>query len=642
MREILEEELPDVDDLDLQRGPARDLRARALLDHRRQRRAVAARRRLRARGSSERLTDERLRRRPAAAALRRRRDDAARRSQEFAVRLAASGIAAGAIASRHIAGAVRLPERDRPRHGRHAAPTSRCVYDGELRTTNEWFVEYGHPICFPSIEVLTIGAGGGSLAWIDEAGLAAQRPAVGGRRSRPGVLRQAAARSPRTPTPTSSLGRLGTELVGGEHARSTATRPSSAITDGVGRAARPSTADGGRAPIIAVANANMADAVRLISIRRGYDPRDFALVAFGGAGRAARRRARAGAVDPDRARAAEPRHHRRRSAACWSTSATTCRRCSCAAPTTPTRPRSRRSSRSWRTRRRERLRPRACPTSDVTPPALDRHALPRPVALAGGRRSTPGSIARRRPSRASTTSTSASSPTAATTRRSRSTGSTLQRHRRDAEGRAGRARADRRASCREPDRAPRRCSSTSTTSRVDTPVYERDDLPAGVAFDGPGRDRPARLDRRSSHPASTAEVDEWLNIRMHDRSGGRAHEHDRAHARPRHLRGAQELLRRPSSTRWPSRSCAPATRSSSTRATSPARCATPTATRSCRAARTSPCTSARCTSRPRPCIEAFEGDIHEGDVFAVNDPYLRRHALQRRAHHPARSSTTAR
>ena len=44
------------------------------------------------------------------------------------------------------------------------------IHDGELRTTNEWFVEYGHPIVFPSIEVLTIGAGGGSLATIDAAG----------------------------------------------------------------------------------------------------------------------------------------------------------------------------------------------------------------------------------------------------------------------------------------------------------------------------------------------------------------------------------------------------------------------------------------------------------------------------------------
>ena len=44
------------------------------------------------------------------------------------------------------------------------------AYNGELRTTNDWSVEYGYPIRFPSIEVLTIGAGGGSLAWIDEAG----------------------------------------------------------------------------------------------------------------------------------------------------------------------------------------------------------------------------------------------------------------------------------------------------------------------------------------------------------------------------------------------------------------------------------------------------------------------------------------
>ena len=50
----------------------------------------------------------------------------------------------------------------------------------------------------------------------------------------------------------------------------------------------------------------MADAVRLISIRRGYDPRDFALVAFGGAGAAARRGAGQGARHSDRARAAAP------------------------------------------------------------------------------------------------------------------------------------------------------------------------------------------------------------------------------------------------------------------------------------------------------------------------------------------------
>ena len=44
------------------------------------------------------------------------------------------------------------------------------AYEGQSRVTKDWFIEFGYPIRFPSIEVLTIGAGGGSLAWIDEAG----------------------------------------------------------------------------------------------------------------------------------------------------------------------------------------------------------------------------------------------------------------------------------------------------------------------------------------------------------------------------------------------------------------------------------------------------------------------------------------
>ena len=44
------------------------------------------------------------------------------------------------------------------------------AYEGQSRVTKDWYVEFGYPIRFSSIEVLTIGAGGGSLAWIDEAG----------------------------------------------------------------------------------------------------------------------------------------------------------------------------------------------------------------------------------------------------------------------------------------------------------------------------------------------------------------------------------------------------------------------------------------------------------------------------------------
>ena len=154
------------------------------------------------------------------------------------------------------------------------------VHDGEMRTTNEWGVEYGHPICFPSIEILTIGAGGGSLAWIDPAGSLRNGPQSAGADPGPACYR----RGGEEPTNTDAnvvLGRLGGELVGG------------AVTLDVDAAADAVAGLGGQLgldatatarAILRVANANMADAVRLISIRRGYDPREFALVVFGGAG----------------------------------------------------------------------------------------------------------------------------------------------------------------------------------------------------------------------------------------------------------------------------------------------------------------------------------------------------------------------
>ena len=88
------------------------------------------------------------------------------------------------------------------------------VYGGEPRTTKEWFVEYGYPIVFPSIEVLTIGAGGGSLAWIDEAGSLRNGPQSAGSDPGPACY----GRGGEQPTNTDAnlvLGRLGERLVGG-------------------------------------------------------------------------------------------------------------------------------------------------------------------------------------------------------------------------------------------------------------------------------------------------------------------------------------------------------------------------------------------------------------------------------------------
>ncbi|RKQ86109.1 N-methylhydantoinase A [Solirubrobacter pauli] len=199
--------------------------------------------------------------------------------QELAVRLAASGIAAGAVAARYTAQRCGFKNVIGVDMGGTSTDIS-LVYDGALRTTNEWFVEYGHPICFPSIEVLTIGAGGGSLATIDAAGSLRNGPQSAG--SDPGPA--AYGKGGEEPTNTDAnlvLGRLGAKLVGG--GMSLDADAAAAAVDTVGEPLNLDTHAAAEA-IIAVANANMADAVRIISLQRGYDPREFALVVFGGAG----------------------------------------------------------------------------------------------------------------------------------------------------------------------------------------------------------------------------------------------------------------------------------------------------------------------------------------------------------------------
>ncbi|MCD1286095.1 MULTISPECIES: hydantoinase/oxoprolinase family protein [unclassified Brevibacterium] len=200
--------------------------------------------------------------------------------KRFPVRLAASGIAAGAIAAQHVAEQCGFANAVGLDMGGTSTDIS-LVADGELRETNEWQVEYGHPIVFPSIEVLTIGAGGGSLAHIDIAGSLRNGPQSAGADPGPACYRLGGTE----PTNTDAnlwLGRLGTDLADGEMTLDRASSKS-AIEKTI---AAPLELDVDEAAdsIIKVANANMADAVRLVSIRRGLDPRDFALIAFGGAG----------------------------------------------------------------------------------------------------------------------------------------------------------------------------------------------------------------------------------------------------------------------------------------------------------------------------------------------------------------------
>ncbi|MFC4766195.1 hydantoinase/oxoprolinase family protein [Effusibacillus consociatus] len=198
----------------------------------------------------------------------------------FAARLASSGIAAGAIASRYIAQMCGFENAIGLDMGGTSTDIS-LTYNGELRITKDWYIEYGYPIRFPSIELITIGAGGGSLAWIDQGNSMRNGPQSAGADPGPACYLHGGTE----PTNTDAnvvLGRLNTKLLNGQMSLDKEAAET-AITEKIAKPFNFATVDAANA-IIKVANANMCDAVRLVSIRRGYDPRDFALVVFGGAG----------------------------------------------------------------------------------------------------------------------------------------------------------------------------------------------------------------------------------------------------------------------------------------------------------------------------------------------------------------------
>ena len=134
-------------------------------------------------------------------------------ARQFAARLAGSEIAAGAIASRHIAMQCGFANSIGLDMGGTSCDLS-LAWDGRSRVTKDWHIEFGYPIRFPSIEVLTIGAGGGSLAWIDDAGSLRNGPQSAGADPGPACY----GRGNKEPTNTDAhlvLGRLGSGLAGG-------------------------------------------------------------------------------------------------------------------------------------------------------------------------------------------------------------------------------------------------------------------------------------------------------------------------------------------------------------------------------------------------------------------------------------------
>ncbi|MDA8048630.1 MAG: hydantoinase/oxoprolinase family protein [Rhodospirillales bacterium] len=151
---------------------------------------------------------------------------------------------------------------------------------GRCRLTSEATV-HGYPIKAPMLDIHTVGAGGGSVAYIDSGGLLKVGPESAG--ADPGPV--CYARGSAEPTVTDAnvvLQTLNpTHLLGGRMPvrQDLAERAIARLAGRLGMDLH-ATAEG----ILAVVTANMAKAIRVISVQRGYDPRDYILVAFGGAG----------------------------------------------------------------------------------------------------------------------------------------------------------------------------------------------------------------------------------------------------------------------------------------------------------------------------------------------------------------------
>lgn len=157
--------------------------------------------------------------------------------------------------------------------------TDVSLAEGRPRETTEAYIE-GIPVRVPMLDIHTVGAGGGSIARVDEGGLLRVGPESAG--ADPGPACYGVGDFPTVTDAHVVLGRIAPEQFLGGEMRIDATRSAHAIERlarqlGLGLTA---AAEG----ILRVANANMQRAIRVVSVERGYDPRDFALVAFGGCG----------------------------------------------------------------------------------------------------------------------------------------------------------------------------------------------------------------------------------------------------------------------------------------------------------------------------------------------------------------------
>ena len=166
--------------------------------------------------------------------------------------------------------------------------TAKCslIEDGRVRIMTDYWIERdgrsaGYPIMVPVVDLVEIGNGGGSIAWVDPFGKLHVGPQSAG--ALPGPAAYGLGGEDATTTDANlSLGRINPRLFRGGEAHADMDAVDRALDAVAGRLSV-SRLDAARG-IVRIANNNMINALKLVSVNRGHDPRDFTLVAFGGGG----------------------------------------------------------------------------------------------------------------------------------------------------------------------------------------------------------------------------------------------------------------------------------------------------------------------------------------------------------------------
>ncbi|MDA0230665.1 MAG: hydantoinase/oxoprolinase family protein [Proteobacteria bacterium] len=155
------------------------------------------------------------------------------------------------------------------------------VVNGRESFTTSFEIEFGVPIQIPMIDIRTMGAGGGSLAWIDKGGMLRVGPESAGAAPGPACYGQGGSAATVTDA-NLVLGRINpTNFLGGQMALDVAAAESAIAKVAAEIDKSPQETALG---IVQIANNNMIGALRSVLTERGLDPRDFTLLAFGGAG----------------------------------------------------------------------------------------------------------------------------------------------------------------------------------------------------------------------------------------------------------------------------------------------------------------------------------------------------------------------